>query len=89
MNDQQQGGFSATDLTMGYRLPNSEWIKNVTLRLNVSNVFEKQYLVLSTGSGSGFVNNTVAVPGITNTTGNVFYYVGAPRFSSVSVSMDF
>ena len=89
MNDQQQGGFSATDLTMGYRLPNSEWIRNVTLRLNVSNVFEKQYLVLSTGSGSGFVNNTVAVPGITNTTGNVFYYVGAPRFSSVSVSMDF
>ena len=89
VNDQEVPGFHLADLNLGYRLPNTEWTKNVTLRLNVSNLFDKEYLVLSTGSGSSFVTNTSPIAGVTTGTGTVFYYVGAPRFTSISLNVDF
>jgi iron complex outermembrane receptor protein len=89
VNDEEVKGFNLTDLNLGYRLPNTEWTKNMTLRVNVSNLFDKNYLVLSTGSGSSFVTNTKAIPGVISSVGTVFYYVGAPRFTSVSLNIDF
>ncbi|MBP8120535.1 MAG: TonB-dependent receptor, partial [Burkholderiales bacterium] len=89
VNDEAVPGFHLTDLALGYRLPNTQWIKNVTLRLNVSNLLDKNYLVLSAGSGSSFVRNARPIAGVTTGSGAVFYYVGAPRFTSASVTMDF
>jgi iron complex outermembrane receptor protein len=74
---------------MAYRFGATSWMKNATLRLNVSNLFDRDSLLLSTGSGSSFVNNTLPIPGVTSTTSTVFYYVGAPRFTSLSLQFDF
>jgi len=89
VNDEKVGGFTQWNFNMGYRLPNADWIKNVTLRFNMSNFTDKKYLLLNAGSGSSFVTNAKAITGVTTFTNNVFYYVGAPRFSSISLQADF
>jgi iron complex outermembrane receptor protein len=89
VNDEAVSGFVTSDLNMAYRFGATSWMKNATLRLNVSNLFDRDSLLLSTGSGSSFVNNTLPIPGVTSTTSTVFYYVGAPRFTSLSLQFDF
>lgn len=87
-NDEKNSGRWVTDLNLGYRLPTiTTWIKSVTLRANVSNIFNKQYLTISSGSGSSF-GTTAAYLGQTNNS-QPFYYVGAPRFSSLSLTAEF
>ena len=90
VNDEKVGGYTISDLNMAYRLPKMEMFKNITLRLNVSNLFDTKSLLLNAGSGTQFTNNAQALPGIVAGTGStVFYYIGAPRFTSMSITMDF
>ena len=55
---------------------------NVMLRFNVSNIGNAQYR-----NPSGSNTNAAAFNGSRSNT--IFYYLGAPRFTSVSVSADF
>jgi iron complex outermembrane receptor protein len=50
----------------------------------VSNLFDKEYLSLNSGSGSLFTINATG-PGAAAPS----FYVGAPRFTSVSLSAEF
>ena len=82
-NDQSVAGYTTYDFDAGYQFPNAGMFKKTTLRLNVSNITNKQYL-----SPSSFnVLNAVAV-GAAGAK-SVYYYLGAPRFVSVSLQTDF
>ena len=59
------------------------FIKSPQLRLNVSNLGNTKYR----NPSSGFILN--AKPVGTLAAGNVFYYLGSPRFFSVTLSADF
>ncbi|MFX6804087.1 hypothetical protein ABTH20_21775, partial [Acinetobacter baumannii] len=63
------------------------WLKKPTVRLNVYNLFDKQYLNLNGGSGSQFTTNAVAVNGIPGTDPSL--YIGAPRTFTVTLTADF
>jgi iron complex outermembrane receptor protein len=91
VNDDTNSGRFLTDLNLGVRLPNGDFFKNVTLRMNVSNVFDKKYLSLSSGSGTSFTNNALSFVSGTTTVAanNPTFFVGAPRFVSMSVAVDF
>jgi iron complex outermembrane receptor protein len=83
-NDESAGGYTLTDLNLGFKLPPVSILKNVIARLSVSNLFDTKYLGLNSGSGSLLTTNATGTgassPG---------YYVGAPRFTSVSISAEF
>lgn len=85
-NDEWLDGYTVFDLNMGYRFPSGELMKNPTVRLNVSNLFNKNYLLANAGSGSNItptIDTTIKYGGFPT------YYVGAPRFVSVSFSSEF
>jgi len=83
-NDQAVGGFTTTDLNFGYQLPNFEFFKKPLVRLNVSNLFNRDYLNLNSGSGSNIGVNATG-PNASQPQ----YYVGAPRFVSMTFQSDF
>lgn len=83
-NDEDISGFTVVNLNLGYRLPDAWLLKNQTVRVNVSNLFDRQYLSLSGGSGDAIVSNATGA-----NAGVPLYYVGAPRFISLSYSLDF
>jgi iron complex outermembrane receptor protein len=80
VNDIKVGGYTLLDLNMAYRLPSSRWIKNPTLRFNVSNLLDREYLLASSGSGS-----SMAIDKSSTT----YVYYGAPRFASLTLQADF
>ncbi|HZV63920.1 MAG TPA: TonB-dependent receptor [Telluria sp.] len=82
-NDEEVPGYTTFDIDGGYTLPNFGVIKRPKLNFNISNITNKQYRNPSSQS----VRNAVALPGISAST--VFYYLGAPRFVSATLSMDF
>jgi len=82
-NDAGIAAFTTFDLNAAYQLPNGPgngW-KNPIIRLNVSNLTNKQYLLANSGSGSQFgINTTLSTPSV---------YTGAPRFASVTFQVDY
>ncbi|CAN5211491.1 TonB-dependent receptor [soil metagenome] len=80
VNDLSIGGYTTTDLNLAYQLPDMYGIKKPIIRFNASNIFDKQYLLANSGSGSLFA---------TNAAGNPQVYVGAPRFFSISLQADY
>jgi len=82
-NDQSVPGYTLFDVDAGYQFPNAGMFKKTTLRLNVSNITNKQYI-----SPSSF-NILNATTYGTATAKSVYYYMGAPRFVSVTLSTDF
>jgi iron complex outermembrane receptor protein len=82
-NDESVPGFTTVDLDFGYRFVGTTTLKNPTIRLNVSNLFDKQYLNMSGGSGSVITLNATGA-----NASSPQYYMGAPRFVSCSVSVD-
>jgi len=83
-NDESIAGHTAFDLDLGYRLAGTALIKNPTLRLNVSNLFNSNYLMLNGGSGDSITTNATGAGARSPS-----YYVSAPRFLSVSLGADF
>ena len=71
------------DFDAGYKFSDMAFMKNPMIRLNVSNLGNTKYR----NPSSGTVLNATAVG--TQAAGTVFYYLGAPRFFSVSLSADF
>jgi len=84
VNDESIDGYTLVDFDAGYELPSKGWFKKPTIRLNVYNLFDEDYLNLNAGSGSGFTTRANGTGGRSPT-----YYVGAPRSFSVMVSTDF
>jgi len=84
VNDEEVPGYTTVDLNAGYGFGSFAFMKNVILRANISNVFNKQYLASNAGSGSLFTTNATGTGAQSPN-----YYAGAPRFSSVSVSAEF
>jgi iron complex outermembrane receptor protein len=87
VNDDAIGGYTVFNAGAGATFPSTSWIKKPTVRLNIYNLFDKQYLNLSSGSGSQFTTNAYAVPG--SSANPPSFYVGAPRTFTVTLTADF
>ncbi|MCY4743605.1 TonB-dependent receptor [Pelomonas sp. UHG3] len=88
MNQQAMPGHSVFDLDAGYKFSNWGMLKNPKLRLNVSNLGNTQ----ARAGVSSIVSNTVATPLIgtgTQSANTAFYYLLAPRLTSLTFSVDF
>lgn len=86
VNDEQIPGFTTFNLNAAYRFEPSAFFKNTTLRFNITNLLNKRYLLLNQGSGSSI---TTTVDPTKTGAGIPTYYVGAPRFASITLSSDF
>jgi iron complex outermembrane receptor protein len=84
MNDEEVPSYNTGDFDAGYNFGNMGSLSNVQLRFNISNIADAQYRTPSSGSQPN------AKPfGTTAASGTVFYYLGAPRFTAISLSADF
>jgi iron complex outermembrane receptor protein len=82
-NDELVPGYTTVDFDAGYQFASAGMFKNPKLTLNVSNLLDRQYRNPSSQS----VTNATAYPGVTAK--SVFYYLGAPRFLSATLRVDF
>jgi iron complex outermembrane receptor protein len=84
MNDEVAPGYTTFGLDGGYTLPNFGWLKRPKLTVNVSNLTDKQY---RNPSATTVINaqpyQGVSVASVSR------YYLGAPRFASATLSVDF
>jgi len=87
VNDDSLGGYTVFNTGAGYTFPSSSWLKKPTMRLNVNNIFNKEYLNMNSGSGSQFTTNAQAVGPVAASAPT--FYVSAPRSFSVTVTADF
>jgi iron complex outermembrane receptor protein len=83
MNDEEVPSYNTGDFDAGYNFGNFGSLSNVQLRFNISNIADAQYR-----TPSGTQVNAKAF-GTTAASGTVFYYLGAPRFTAISLSADF
>jgi len=81
-NDEIVPSYKVGDFDAGYKFGNVAMMSNVQLRFNISNISNTKYR-----NPSGTQTNVLAYNG--SRTNTVFYYLGAPRFSSLSLSADF
>lgn len=87
VNDDAIGGYTLFNAGAGVTFPSATWIKKPTVRVTVSNLFNKQYLNLSSGSGSQFTTNAQPVGAIAGNAPS--FYVSAPRTFTVTLTADF
>jgi len=88
VNDDSIGGYTLFGLNAGYKFDSTLFFKNPTIRMNVYNLFSRQFLSLSGPSGSNFGVRANPIAGLP-TYGAQSYYVGAPRLISVTLASDF
>lgn len=74
-NDERVPAYMTFDFDAGYRFDDFDFMKKPTLRLNVSNLFNRQY------------RNASSLQ--TSASAGVYYYLGAPRLISMTFSADF
>lgn len=84
VNDQSIGGYTTLDLNLAWQLPGGAAFKNPVLRVNLSNLTDKKYLLANSGSGSSWTVNATGTGAAQPT-----LYGGAPRFASVTLQSDF
>jgi len=84
LNDEKAPGYTTFGFDAGYTFANYGLLKRPKLTFNASNITNKQYR----NASSTAVTNAAAVAGATNSTSRVFYYLGAPRFLSLTLSVD-
>lgn len=87
VNDDSLGGYTLFNLGGGYTMPSTSWMQKPTIRFNVYNLFNKEYLNMSSASGSQLTTNVNPVAGISGSAPS--FYVGAPRSVNVTLSADF
>ena len=83
MNDEVVPGYTLFGIDGGYTFDGFSYLKRPKLTVNLSNLTNKQYRNPSSQS----VLNAVAYNGVAAK--SVFYYLGAPRFVSATLSVDF
>lgn len=89
MNQEKVPGYTTGDLDAGFKFGNfGTQLKNAQLRLNIANITNKQYR-----SASSIITNAADTKlngsGANFTKATEFYYLGAPRFASLTFSIDF
>ena len=84
VNDESVDGVTLTNVSLGYRFGDTAFLKKPSVQLNVNNLFDQSYLRINSGSGSNFTTRAIGTGGSTP-----FYYVGSPRFISVTLRSDF
>ncbi|WP_374358466.1 TonB-dependent receptor [Pseudoduganella danionis] len=84
VNDEQAPGYTTFGIDGGYTFANFGMFKRPKLTFNLSNITDKQYR----NASSTTVKNTLAIPGVTTAVDTQRYYLGAPRFASVTLSID-
>jgi iron complex outermembrane receptor protein len=84
VNDEAVDAVTLVNLTAGYHFADTAFLKKPSIQLNVSNLFDKDYLRINSGSGSNFTTRALGSGASTP-----FYYVGSPRFVSVTLRSDF
>ncbi len=84
VNDETAPGYTTFGIDGGYTFANFGYIKRPKLTFNLSNITDKQYR----NPSSTTVKNTQAIPGVTTSVDTQRYYLGAPRFVSVTLSID-
>ena len=87
MNDEEVPSYTTADFDAGYKFADFMFIKSPQLRLNISNLGNTKYR--NPSSGISLNGKDVVRPEGTLRAGNVFYYLGSPRFFSVTLSADF
>jgi iron complex outermembrane receptor protein len=87
VNDQQMDGYTLLNLAAGYKLPSTGFFKAPEVRLNVDNLANTDYQRISSSSGSLFTVRSLPLGTLAGS--NPFYYIGAPRFLSVTLRSDF
>jgi iron complex outermembrane receptor protein len=87
VNDQSMDAYTLFNLAVGYKLPETAFFKSPEIRLNIDNLTNTEYKRISSPSGSSFT--TRALPLGTLAGSNPSYYIGAPRFTSVTLRSDF
>jgi iron complex outermembrane receptor protein len=88
VNDDSIGGYTLFGLNAGYKFDSNMFFKNPSIRMNVYNLFSRQYLSLSGPSGSNFGVRALPVAGLPTYSAQTFY-VGAPRLIAVTFASDF
>lgn len=83
MNDELVPSYTLLGFDAGYQFPKSDLYKKLTLRLSISNLLNEKYRNASSNS----ITNAKPVGSFGAST--VFYYMGAPRLTSVTLSADF
>jgi iron complex outermembrane receptor protein len=87
-NDEEVPGYTLFGIDGGYTFADMGWAKRPKLTFNISNLTSKEY---RNPSSQSVLNNAqygpVGALGVSPK--GVFYYVGAPRFASVTMSVDF
>jgi iron complex outermembrane receptor protein len=84
-NDESIDPFTLVNFSAGYKFASNSFFKSPTLRLNVQNLFNTSYLIMSPNASGGDIKTNAQGPGASSPT----YYVGAPRFIGVSASTEF
>jgi iron complex outermembrane receptor protein len=87
MNDEGADGYTAVDLNAGYRVGNLGFGRVLTVRFNILNLFDKEYM-----RAAGLVVNAKAITSGATTLKSadpVFYYLSAPRFTGLTLTVDF
>jgi iron complex outermembrane receptor protein len=84
INDEWAPGYTTFGIDGGYTFANFSFLKRPKLSFNLSNITNKQYR----NASSTTITNTNPVPGVTTSVGLQRYYLGAPRFASVTLSID-
>lgn len=88
MNDEVVPGYTVLDFDAGYTLPNFGIVKRPKLTFNISNILNRQYRTPTSNGGTNAQAYTNAA-GNTYGAKTVYYYLGAPRFASLTLSVDF
>jgi iron complex outermembrane receptor protein len=85
LNDEKSPGYTTFGFDAGYTFANFGVLKRPKLQLNISNITNKQYR----NASSTAITNTNPVPGAVTSVGTLRYYLGAPRFTSLTLSVDY
>jgi iron complex outermembrane receptor protein len=82
VNDEWAPGYTTVGLDGGYTFANFSMFKRPKLQWNISNITNKEYR----NPASTTVTNMTTINGVAP--GSLRYYLGAPRFASVTLSVD-
>ena len=88
MNDETVPGYTLMDFDAGYTFANFGVLKRPKLTFNLSNILNRQYRNPS-GQQTNAVAYTDPVLKGTAAAKTVFYYMGAPKFASLTLSIDY
>lgn len=88
MNQEQVPAYTTADLDAGYKFANIGMMKNVQLKLNISNLTNTHYR-----SASSIITNAAATTlkgsNANYSASTEYYYLGAPRLTTLTLSADF